>query len=157
MGHLVFVYGSLMRGLCNHGVLEGAGGGDSATLCSLDLEMVSLGAFPALVQRKEPHSREGASPRILGEVYRVSDEGLRDLDMLEGHPRFYRRRLLGVCSRDAMVDAWVYALDREAREHETLVGQHRRLVAVPGNWAVVSWRRHLNDRDCGLSQQGGAS
>ena len=157
MGHPVFVYGSLMRGLGNHEVLgPSVGDGTAGTLMAVDLEMVSLGAFPALVQRARAHADANNAPKICGELYEVSDDTLRDLDMLEGHPRFYRRRLLPVYDRvhTCIVDAWVYAMGRTARDHEVKVEVTHRMVG--GRGGLVSWRRHLSDRDCGLSQRGGA-
>ena len=149
MKHTVFVYGSLMRGLGNSGWLRGATFAGHANLQTRDLQMVSLGGFPALVQRSasQPLAPEDLALMIHGEAYEVDDEGLSALDMLEGHPRFYRRRLLHVRvgamsgQRDWVGPrgkAWVYVLDRPADWHETVV------ESLDGR--MVSWRWHLDQR-----------
>lgn len=149
MKHTVFVYGSLMRGLGNSGCLRGATFAGLADLRTPDLQMVSLGGFPALVQRSAFVPLDHPRPwmMFLGEAYEVDDEGLHALDMLESHPRFYRRRLLSVrvgamSGQREWVGprgkAWVYALDRPADWHETLV------ESLDGR--RVSWRWHLDQR-----------
>lgn len=149
MKHTVFVYGSLMRGLGNSSWLRGATFAGLADLQTRDLQMVSLGGFPALVQRSasEPLDALDLPLLIRGEAYEVDDEGLSALDMLESHPRFYRRRLLSVrvgamSGQREWVGprgkAWVYALDRPADWHETLV------ESLDGR--RVSWRWHLDQR-----------
>ena len=46
---------------------------------------------------------------IAGEVYRVNDETLTDLDILEGHPRTYRRELVEIVLEDGTeITAWMY-------------------------------------------------
>lgn len=81
--HNVFVYGSLMRGFGNHGLLESSAFISEAT--AEGLRLYTLGAFPAVLS-----GDDGDSP-VRGEVYSVDDETLARLDRLEGHPNFYRR------------------------------------------------------------------
>ncbi len=77
-----FVYGTLLSGEPNHGVLRG-----SRCLGAVStpprFTLVDLGAFPGMLA-------EGTTA-ILGEVYEVDDDVLAKLDRLEGHPRFYLR------------------------------------------------------------------
>lgn len=81
----VFVYGTLLFGESNHRLLAGAAFvGRARTEPAFDL--VSLGAYPAML--------DGGRTAIVGEVYEVDRETLNDLDRLEGHPRFYQRRLI---------------------------------------------------------------
>ncbi len=79
----VFVYGTLLSGEPNHRLL-----GDAALVGEAKtepaFELVSLGAFPAMVA-------DGRTA-VSGEVYEVDADTLAALDRLEGHPRFYRRR-----------------------------------------------------------------
>ena len=80
----VFVYGTLRAGQANHHVMQIAHGtllGDTCTEPAY--ELVDLGAFPGMV--------DGGTTAVVGELYRVTAEGLRALDTLEGHPTFYRR------------------------------------------------------------------
>lgn len=80
---LVFVYGSLKKGLHNHSVLGNStlkGKGDTLE----KFTMVSLGSFPGI-------HKDIKTSVIVGEVYEVTDDVARDLDMLEGYPSFYDR------------------------------------------------------------------
>ena len=79
----VFVYGTLLSGEPNSGLLEPDDLiGESLTEASFKL--VSLGAFPALVA--------GGSTAVIGELYEIGPRALKALDRLEGHPHFYHRR-----------------------------------------------------------------
>lgn len=79
---VVFVYGSLLRGLHNHRCLGGATFlGAATTLPSYT--MFSMGAYPGLLL--------GGTTAIVGECYAVDAAGLARLDRLEGHPRYYLR------------------------------------------------------------------
>ncbi len=95
MHHRVFVYGTLLRGQVNHGLLA-----DADFLGSHRTEpryaLFLLGAYPGLVA--------GGSTAVSGEVYRVKDPGLRALDRLEDYPRLYDRKLI----QTPFGRAWVY-------------------------------------------------
>ena len=83
----VFVYGTLMSGDYNHSVI-------SAGNCKLLREAVTkreftlydLGGFPGMVK--------GGNNSIVGELYEVCSATLRRMDILEGHPQFYRRNII---------------------------------------------------------------
>lgn len=86
---LVFVYGSLLKGLRNHSRLTQHGAIEiGPAVLSGSYTMISLGAFPGVV--------DGGTTDIRGEVYAVTSAGLADLDRLEGHPDFYRRTSVAV-------------------------------------------------------------
>lgn len=75
MSHLVFVYGTLKKGSWNHHLLEKATFlGKSVTLGKL----YDLGGIPGFVRGNE----DGL---VHGELYRVDDETLDSLDVLEGY------------------------------------------------------------------------
>ncbi|MGJ8670590.1 MAG: gamma-glutamylcyclotransferase family protein [Oceanococcus sp.] len=78
----VFVYGTLLHGESNHGLLAKATFVRRARTTP-DYHLVDLGEFPALVA--------GGSVAVLGEVYDVNDDDLVSLDELEDHPNFYQR------------------------------------------------------------------
>ncbi len=80
---LIFVYGSLLRGESNHGVL-GGGRLVSIAVTAPRYTLIDLGAFPAML--------DCGRTSIHGEVYRCDAATLARLDRLEGHPRFYERR-----------------------------------------------------------------
>lgn len=87
----LFVYGSLMRGLHNHRVLENCG----ATFLGLAETSPGFGlaggfGFPSMY-------RGLARGVVKGELYLVPEAALLGpLDMLEGHPTFFRREAIGV-------------------------------------------------------------
>jgi gamma-glutamylcyclotransferase (GGCT)/AIG2-like uncharacterized protein YtfP len=81
----VFVYGTLRRGEANHGRLAGARYVCRAATAAR-YELLDLGAFPALTT--------GGRTAVVGEVYEVDQATLDRLDLLEGHPGFYRRVFL---------------------------------------------------------------
>lgn len=107
----VFVYGSLRRGMHNHGVM-----GNSELLTEAHLsgfEMYQVSSFPAIV------AGEGI---VKGEVYLVDGATLARLDRLEGHPQMYRRSMVTVQAGDALCQVWVYVWQRPVSG----------LVQVPG-------------------------
>ena len=94
MQHLLFVYGTLRRGECNHHLLEHAQLlGNHETLPEYTL--YDLGAYPAVI---EGHSS------ILGEVYLIDDTTLKAVDRLEDVPVEYRREQI----ETPFGLAWIY-------------------------------------------------
>lgn len=94
MQHLVFVYGTLRRGECNHHLLE-----QSEYLGMFQTEpsyqLYDLGTYPGLVEGG--HS-------VVGEVYRIDEETLGQLDMLEEVPVEYLRESI----ETPFGSAWIY-------------------------------------------------
>lgn len=73
--HKVFVYGSLLSGMGNHGLLSDSKKlGDTKSPEGFD--MLDLGYFPGIVKG------EG---KVMGEVYEVDDNTLIRLNRLEGY------------------------------------------------------------------------
>lgn len=115
----VFVYGSLLHGMGNHRVIAG-----SLRLCE-DREirtapkyrLYSLGGFPGLV--------EGGSTAVLGELYVVEPATLERLDRLEGHPRFYERKMILLAS-EIPVASYVLPLERVEGCEEVASGDWRK-------------------------------
>ena len=108
---LVGVYGSLLAGLGNHRVLEGAEfvGPDSLPP---EYGMVSLGGFPGVF-------KDGDSPIVL-ELYLVDADGLIRLDRLEGNGSFYTREEVRT---DGNALPWVYLLPKAGyKDNETVAG-----------------------------------
>lgn len=98
--HYVFVYGTLKKGKSNHRLLfEADYLGEYYTNTNFTL---FVGGLPYLVKREGP----GCS----GELYKVSDKVLTALDLLEGHPDFYKREVIPVYDMEVgnMVEAWCY-------------------------------------------------
>lgn len=78
----VAVYGSLRKGFHNHGFLERSKYlGTYSTTATYT--MIDLGSFPGILG--------GGVTSILVELYEVTPNTLKDLDILEGVPHFYER------------------------------------------------------------------
>ena len=116
--HLIFVYGSLKRGFHNHSWLDNvAYCGDGMTKDS-NLIMSDAGAYP-IVYSRDLHNVDGADDwagyygHVSGELYIVDSATLANLDRLEGHPTFYRRRKVDILrSGQRTVPAWMYMSDK---------------------------------------------
>ena len=81
-GTIIFVYGTLMRGRRNHGLI-----GDCEYLGQGEIRsyaMYDLGSYPGIVPADDRHT-------VLGEMYRVPPEKLSDLDWLESEGVLYDR------------------------------------------------------------------
>lgn len=97
----VFVYGTLLAGEANHGLLATARFVAAArTLPAFELR--DLGAFPGLVAVEG-----GGGCVITGEVYEVDAPTMVALDHLEDHPTFYRRTRVVL---DGGLEVWTYLL-----------------------------------------------
>lgn len=80
----VFVYGTLMEGMCNHDLLDGAEYAGGAEIFGYDL--YDLGPYPAI----KPAEEDDASGHMVkGEVYLVDADTLRCLHQLEGEGELY--------------------------------------------------------------------
>lgn len=105
MRTLLFVYGTLKRGGCNHGHLAGQTYvGPARTQPGYTL--YDLGGYPAIVA--DPGTREG----VVGEVWSVDAPALAALDAFEGvHEGLYRREPLPLEEPYARhsIDAYVSA------------------------------------------------
>lgn len=113
---LLFVYGTLKRGLSNHGQLDRARFAGDALMPGIDLH--DLGPFPMAIPGV------GCAQ---GELYLVEASQLLALDRFEGVPRLYERRRLPLS--DGRL-AWIY-LGRQRQ-----VRHSARLLA--GRWPAVT-------------------
>lgn len=100
----VFVYGTLKRGMGNHGFLRDADYSGKAR---------TLHEYPMIGDRGIPFvfPFKGIGHRIHGEVYLVSDpQTMLYLDYLERHPDNYRRAMVPVVQEGYTdpFNAWVY-------------------------------------------------
>ena len=121
MEYLVFVYGSLKKGFHNHHILVD-GGAKFIAKDSIKGRMHNLGRFPCVVKGDDV---------IHGEVYSVNRATMARLDMLEGHPHFYRRELAGKGN-----DYWTYFLP-----DLTMVAAGKTWPHIPGG----EWKtEHVN-------------
>ena len=94
--NLVFVYGTLRQGGRYHHLLEQATFLGAAKT-SPRYVLVDVGSYPAMLKN--------GTQAIHGEVYRVHEHTLKELDILEGVPELYTREQIHLS--DGTV-AWVY-------------------------------------------------
>jgi gamma-glutamylaminecyclotransferase len=98
--HLIFVYGTLLRGLSNHAILAQAR--FLGTARTKEPYALYLDTYPKVI-RDEP-----VSP-VTGELYLADGPTLALLDDLEDHPFMYRREQTTVIMDDGEESlAWIY-------------------------------------------------
>jgi len=88
----VFVYGTLLRGLWNNPLLQGAyfmGRAETVNKYTLFVN----GLLPMV-------DKDFKTSTILGELYKVDNDTLKNLDILEGHPDVYKREIIDVFCED---------------------------------------------------------
>jgi gamma-glutamylaminecyclotransferase len=112
--HLVFTYGTLLKGEVNHHLLAQACFVAEARTEPC-FELFDLGLFPAM--------STGGETAVLGEVYAVDDATLARLDHLEGHPSFYQRTRIRL---DGGQEVQTYLM--------VLARMHGRVMIASGDW-----------------------
>lgn len=101
--NIVFVYGTLKYGFSNHCVIKG-----SRFVCDAVTDKPYL-LFASGIPFMVNDSNDFNSVRVSGEVYDVSDETLGSLDVLEGHPRFYKRESIWVINTKTNIKIYAFA------------------------------------------------
>ncbi|MGY0216575.1 gamma-glutamylcyclotransferase family protein [Endozoicomonadaceae bacterium StTr2] len=126
--HLLAVYGTLLKGLRYHHYLtdidaEYLGSGYTCDHYTL----YSLGPYPAV-------ATDQATCPVRVEVYRVSDQGLKErLDELEDYPSLYDRSQVAVRLESGQeVKAWIYHIPDNKVRHLPVIedGDWRRYQSV---------------------------
>jgi gamma-glutamylcyclotransferase (GGCT)/AIG2-like uncharacterized protein YtfP len=102
----VFCYGTLKRGHGNNRFLKES---------EFVGEAISTESNYFMVGRAIPFLYEGGCQFVSGEVWSVSEEVLKRLDQLEGHPRMYRREMRTFIVDGETITAWVYLMWRDKR------------------------------------------
>ena len=97
----VFVYGSLKNGFPLHGLLANAEFlGEGVTKKAAFKMFTANDAWPAVIQ---------GNRRIKGEVYKVDKTTLDRLDMAEGVPHLFERKLLKVKGFHGLANVYIAA------------------------------------------------
>jgi len=100
---LMAVYGTLKRAHGNHRLIQDAAMPFySAGVTKDSTFMLEGGGFPV--------ARDGGNKRVAVELFEFESEAqIRSIDALEGHPEWYKRRLVPVeISEGEIVHAWMY-------------------------------------------------
>ena len=100
----VFVYGTLKRGYHNNAHLI-----ESKFIKTTTIKGISLHAGGGW---KFPFAMRNPGGKITGEIYEVDNTTLKNLDYLESHPDWYRRKQFNV----GKLKVWVYLNPGEAME-----------------------------------------
>jgi len=103
----LFVYGTLKNGFHNHHLLE-----NTEFICSATTKqrypMVNIEEyFPYLIDD------EGEGCHIEGEVYKIGEETLAIIDILEGYPELYNRHKIIVKSFGIELQAITYFVNEK--------------------------------------------
>ena len=123
---IISVYGSLLVGLGNHGVIRGRCELLGKTTVKIPYKMRSLGGFPALTPSVEINEVEV-------EVFKVNDTTYESVERLEGFPHFYQK----------------FAVDTEFGASEVYVinDGYDNAPEVPKTKGVYEWRTFLENRN----------
>lgn len=103
----LFVYGTLKRGCRNHGVMRRAQFLGEAAI-EAEYLLVNCGSYPGLVRAANGQARCS----IRGELYRVDEKLLAELDRFEGVPREYVRELIRLAD-GSVAETYIYVLPVE--------------------------------------------
>lgn len=98
---LVAVYGSLKKDFGNHGLLHDSKFVATGVTGPIYNLIGKDNSFPGIID---------GNKQVVVEVYEISLSTLKNLDGLEGHPRFYIRELTTISILDNSVSAWIYKL-----------------------------------------------
>ncbi len=87
----VFVYGTLKSAFNNNSCMIEAKGIFCYTFITPPIyDLIDFGGFPGLIYKHPGYC-------IFGEIWEVPQSGIENyLDVLEGHPNFYKRQHIGV-------------------------------------------------------------
>lgn len=112
--HRVAVYGTLKSGYANSDLINSQfflGGGFTSSAFPLEVD-----GLPYL------HDIEGDGYNVEVELYDVDDECLDRLDSLEGHPNFYKRRVVDIhTDGGTQTKAWVYFIQNRHLKHDAIL------------------------------------
>ena len=95
----VFVYGTLRKNLgWNHLLQNSEFIGEA-----LSQEKYSMYAdnIPYVIESEKDIN-------ISGEIYLVNDKTLKNLDQLEGHPNWYKRKEVPILINNSVMNCWIY-------------------------------------------------
>ncbi len=80
-----FTYGTFRQRECRHDILQKFKPEFlKTTTTAPEYKLFNLGSFPGMI--------ENGDKEVIGELYNISEGALSTLDMIEGHPAFFRRK-----------------------------------------------------------------
>ena len=113
----IFVYGTLMKGEPNHFLIDRDPKNKfiKQAATTRNFNLFDLGGFPGMTMP--------GNNSVLGEIYEVTARTIRDLDILESHPQFYRRSYIDLADGEKAI---TYILDSVYTMHCPII--------KTGNW-----------------------
>ena len=116
LDNLIAVYGTLKKGYSNyHRYLRNAkyiGGGNTVDKYPLIIE-----GLPYVVNQK------GTGHNVTVDVFKVSNTALKQIDQLEGHPKWYKRVQIPIKVKDKVLTCWIYfnpkTVGKNSKLHKT--------------------------------------
>jgi gamma-glutamylcyclotransferase (GGCT)/AIG2-like uncharacterized protein YtfP len=110
----VFVYGTLMKGYKNHRLIDSQKTskflGKGVTQDNI-FTMIDLVNFPGVIEK--------GVTNIVGEIYEIDLNTLQSLDYLEGHPNFYRRKVVNIINKKKVEEVNMYILNSSYNERSS--------------------------------------
>ena len=109
---MVFIYGTLRRGFCNHDYVWGRIGFEGLCRTKQRFPLVIGARWRSPYLLNEP----GEGMAVKGDLFEADEEGLRIMDALEsvGKPKGYLREKITVVTDDGQeVEAWAYLKRRD--------------------------------------------
>ena len=104
---IIAVYGSLRKGMGNHGLISHSTMIERRTV-QLPYKMISLGGFPGLVKDETPND-------IVIELYEVDQPTYARVERLEGYPTFYDKYAFELPEYESPVE--IYVLNEEGNRN----------------------------------------
>lgn len=99
--NLVAVYGTLKKGYSNYQRYLRTSNHIASGVTANKYPLVVKG-LPYLIER------EGKGYNVEVDIFSVSNDTLRDLDSLEGHPNFYERKQTEILAKGKRYTCWIY-------------------------------------------------
>ena len=110
--HLVFIYGSLRRG-CSGAMSVRFPSAKFLTAASVHGCLYDLGSYPGL-------QLDESSRPVVGEVYEVDDQLLKELDEFEASSNYRRERAMFHVGNDPR-ECWTYLPDLDSYSLHTVI------------------------------------
>lgn len=110
-----FVYGTLKTGHGNNDLMVRAGGQRVGyDVMRGPFAMVDIGGIPGVVV-----SQDAPQTDIFGELWVGGEDLMNSLDILEGHPKFYKR--VRFTTERYLQKSWIYTLDKGFIEKDNVI------------------------------------
>ena len=123
MTHRLFIYGTLLPGLCRHSVMQGAQHISAGKTMGC---LYDLGPYPALFLQPTANDVEPVT-WVRGELYEVSDALLTQLDSVEAYvptqpenSEYVRETVWVESANGTQVQAWTYVYNQDLSQAQRI-------------------------------------